>query len=139
MQGCLMQTWTVAVIVVFTLEYSLKLATCPRVWEFVRAPLNVIDLLAIIPFYLELLMKLDPNYDDSSDTGASRILRVIRLVRVFRVLKLGGKFGKIQVVAKAVTESADMLAMLFFLQTLALNHDCTIDFAHPLDTRLASE
>ena len=32
-----------------------------------------------------------------------------------------------------------ILAMLFFLQTLALNHDCTIDFAHPLDTRLASE
>ena len=110
----------IAVIVVFTLEYSLKLATCPRVWEFVRAPLNVIDLLAIIPFYLELLMKLDPNYDDSSDTGASRILRVIRLVRVFRVLKLGGKFGKIQVVAKAVTESADMLAMLFFLLLLTV-------------------
>ena len=110
----------IAVIVVFTLEYVLKLATCPRVWEFVRAPLNVIDLLAIIPFYLELLMKLDPNYDDSSDTGASRILRVIRLVRVFRVLKLGGKFGKIQVVAKAVTESADMLAMLFFLLLLTV-------------------
>ena len=32
-----------------------------------------------------------------------------------------------------------ILAMLFFLQTLALNHDCTIDCAHPLDTRLASE
>ena len=110
----------IAVIVVFTLEYVLKLATCPRVWEFVRAPLNVIDLLAIIPFCLELLMKLDPNYDDSSDTGASRILRVIRLVRVFRVLKLGGKFGKIQVVAKAVTESADMLAMLFFLLLLTV-------------------
>ena len=39
--------------------------------------------------------------------------------RVFRVLKLGGRFGKIQVVGKAMIESIDMLGVLVFLISLS--------------------
>jgi hypothetical protein len=44
----------------------------------------------------------------------------MRLVRVFRVLKLGGRYGKMQVVVKAVQESMDMLVMMMFLLTLCI-------------------
>ena len=52
-----------------------------NVWEFVTGVSNLIDLLAILPFYLSLLI---PGM--SSNT---RVLRVLRLARVFRVLKMG--------------------------------------------------
>lgn len=34
---------------VFTIEYVTRLAVCPKIRAFVLAPLNIIDLLAIVP------------------------------------------------------------------------------------------
>ena len=76
--------------------------------------LNVVDLMAVLPFYIEMLAAA------GTGLGDTRIVRVIRLVRVFRVLKLGGRVGKLQVVGNAVADSADMLAMLGFLLLLAV-------------------
>jgi len=100
-------------IATFTLEYLLKMMTAPKLGAFLIAPLNLVDLISILPFYLE-------QAASSFDMGSTRIFRTVRLVRVFRVLKLGGRFGKIQVVAKAMNESLDMLAMMMFLLALTI-------------------
>lgn len=46
--------------------------------KFLRSPLTIIDLLAIVPFYLPMIFPLD-----------LRIIRVLRLFRLLRLLKLG--------------------------------------------------
>lgn len=43
-------------IVIFTLEYLVKIVTAPNLWRFVRAPLNLIDLIAILPWYIDLFV-----------------------------------------------------------------------------------
>eukprot|EP00928_Gymnodinium_smaydae_P039375 TRINITY_DN26913_c0_g1_i1.p1 TRINITY_DN26913_c0_g1~~TRINITY_DN26913_c0_g1_i1.p1 ORF type:complete len:841 (-),score=75.29 TRINITY_DN26913_c0_g1_i1:205-2727(-) len=48
-------------------------------WIYVRQPMNVIDLAAILPFYLQTVMGLD--------AAGFGVLRVLRLIRVFRILK----------------------------------------------------
>jgi len=40
------------------IEYGLKLATAPRRVAFVKAPANVVDLLAVAPFWLELIVQV---------------------------------------------------------------------------------
>ncbi|MDT8356924.1 MAG: ion transporter [Methanomicrobiaceae archaeon] len=75
-------------VAVFTVEYGLRIWVCTEhpdyahpVWgrlRFALAPLMLVDLVAIAPFYLPLMFALD-----------LRILRIVRLTRVFRVLKLG--------------------------------------------------
>ena len=100
-------------IAAFTLEYGLKLLCCPDVKKFVVHPLNLVDLISILPFYLELAIS-------SADGGSSRIFRAIRLVRVFRVIKLGSRSGKLNVVTRTMRESLDMLATMFFLLTLTV-------------------
>eukprot|EP00051_Salpingoeca_urceolata_P027009 m.479660 g.479660 ORF g.479660 m.479660 type:complete len:509 (-) comp21551_c0_seq1:231-1757(-) len=65
----------------FTLEYVIRFATCPDKWRFVWDFLNLIDLLAVLPFYLELLLSV-------AGQGIAPV-RIVRLARGFRLLKLG--------------------------------------------------
>jgi hypothetical protein len=72
------------VIVTFTVEYLLRAFTCwtyykPWIW-FIK-PLNLIDLVAIIPFYIEL--------GTQNDVAALAAVRILRLFRIVRLLKLG--------------------------------------------------
>lgn len=72
------------VIVTFTVEYLLRALTCwtyykPWIW-FIK-PLNLIDLVAIIPFYIEI--------GTQNDVSALAAVRILRLFRIVRLLKLG--------------------------------------------------
>lgn len=63
----------------FTVEYAARLASVRRPLRYARSFFGVIDLLAILPSYLALLVP---------GLGALVDVRVLRLLRVFRVLKL---------------------------------------------------
>merc|ERR1719204_1223434 len=69
----------ILVSVFFTLEYGAKILTCRNMWEFFSYWMNIIDFLAIVPFFIELSF----NTNNSGDT-----LRVIRVIRLTRLLKL---------------------------------------------------
>lgn len=64
---------------VFTLEYVLRLICVRRPRSYATSFFGIIDLLAILPTYLSLVM-LGTHY--------LMVVRILRLVRVFRVLKL---------------------------------------------------
>lgn len=51
-----------------------------RTYKYAVGALNLVDLIAIIPFWVELLL------DTGSPLG---FVRVLRLARVFRIFKLG--------------------------------------------------
>ena len=48
----------------FTIEYLLRLAGSPDKWRFVKRPLNIVDVLAILPYYLSLSLMDDTNIVD---------------------------------------------------------------------------
>lgn len=68
-----------AFTVLFTVEYALRLLAVRRPLAYARSFYGVIDLLAIAPTWLTLIMP-----------GAHYFLtiRVLRLLRIFRILKL---------------------------------------------------
>jgi voltage-gated potassium channel len=65
----------VFVVAVFTVEYGLRLVVAERRIRFIFSFYGLIDLLAILPFYISLGVDL-------------RSLRILRFFRVFRALKL---------------------------------------------------
>ena len=72
--------------------------------RFTFSFLNAIDLIAILPFYIELLL--------GGEGGALSFVRIIRLARVFRLFKLGKYSEGLQMLGKTMTESFSSLAMI---------------------------
>jgi len=92
----------------FTLEYLVRLASSPFKWKFIKSIMNLIDLAAILPFYITLAV--------SQEKGSPlAIIRVARLLRVFRVFKLSRHSKGLQVLGSALKASINELAMIVFL------------------------
>lgn len=65
--------------ILFTLEYALRLLSVRRPLAYVGTFFGIVDLLAIVPTYLSLLLP---------GTQYLLVVRVLRLLRIFRILKL---------------------------------------------------
>ena len=66
----------------FTLEFIGRFLSCPDHCKFIKSFMNIIDILAIIPYYLApLLDQLD------SVKTVGQILRILRIVRVFKLAR----------------------------------------------------
>ncbi|KAM5299387.1 LOW QUALITY PROTEIN: potassium voltage-gated channel subfamily V member 2 [Ctenodactylus gundi] len=87
----------------FTLEFVLRLISTPDLRRFARSALNLVDLVAILPLYLQLLLECFTSEDQPRGKGSPRdhdletvgrvgkvgqVLRIMRLMRIFRILKL---------------------------------------------------
>ena len=94
----------------FTVEFLLRLFTCPNFVEFTKNMLNAVDFLAIAPFYIELIL-------ESVEIPGLSVLRVVRLVRVFRLFKVSR--GSITIFAQTMVKSSKPLYMLVFFTSLA--------------------
>ena len=69
----------------FTLEYLLRFISSPKKFQFLYQPLNMIDLIAIVPFYITQILR---KASSTANMDSLAILRILRLVRVFRIFKL---------------------------------------------------
>jgi voltage-gated potassium channel len=87
--------WLITLL--FTAEYVLRLACVGRPARYARSFFGVVDLLAILPSYLSLVIP-----------GAQSLLviRALRLLRVFRVLKLVQFVGEASELRAALRASA---------------------------------
>ena len=102
----------------FTVEYLLRLASVRRPLAWARSFFGVIDLLAVLPTYLALILP-----------GAQTliVLRALRLLRIFRILKLAEFLAEATLLRAALAASRRKIAI--FLGTvlvLVLILDSTI-------------
>ncbi|HYP52092.1 MAG TPA: ion transporter [Pyrinomonadaceae bacterium] len=104
-------------VVVFTVEYVLRLWSCvsePKYRHPVRGrlryaltPLALIDLLAIIPFYLEFL---------PVDLRFVRVLRLFRLLRIFKLARYSASLRTLDDVVRSKKE--ELLVTLFIVAVM---------------------
>lgn len=97
---------------IFTIEYLLRFLVCnafgsPTHLEFLRTPMNVLDVLAISPFYVELL-------SHSVAVGPLTILRSVRLIRIFRIFRLSRYSMGMNIMLQSLVASVQPLIILVF-------------------------
>lgn len=87
----------------FTIEFALRLATCPSKQDFVKQISNWIDFIAIWPFYIHILTSKNLVYE---------ILAICRLLRLSRFFKVNLGF---QILKQTMIASSRELLLLGLL------------------------
>ena len=93
----------------FTLEYLARLLCVRHPWRYALSFYGVIDLLALLPTYVALLVP---------EAHALIDVRVLRLLRVFRIFKLTAYVSEYQSLGRALTASRRKI--LFFLSAVLM-------------------
>lgn len=90
----------------FTVEYILRLYVSEKPVRYARSFFGIVDLLAILPTYIDLLIP-----------GAHylMLLRVLRVLRIFRVLKLAKYIGEANTLMRAMRASGRKIAIFIFV------------------------
>ena len=114
-----------ASVVIFTLEYGLRVWTCVEsdkynhpLWSRLRYIFSlesVIDLLAIAPFYLVLFMPL--NVD---------VVNGLRLLRLLRIFKLGRYMGGVSLIRAVIKSRREELFITFSTVVILLIFSSTL-------------
>ena len=79
------------VVIFFAIEYLIRLVISPRKFKFIKQPMNVIDILAVIPFFISLLLEGLEDFEIIGKTG--KIIRLVRVMRIMRLFKLFRHFA----------------------------------------------
>jgi len=99
-----------AFTLLFTLEYLLRLVCVRRPWHYARSFLGIIDLLAVLPTYLAVLV---PGLHALID------VRALRLLRMFRIFKLTAFVAEYQSLGAALAASRRKI-MVFLVAVLLI-------------------
>lgn len=101
-----------ALTLMFTAEYILRVISAPRRKAYVGSFLGIIDLLAILPTFVSLVVP---------GSEALLTIRALRLLRVFRVLKLSSFLDEADSLGSALQGSArKIVVFLGVVLTLAV-------------------
>ncbi|MDR3611260.1 MAG: ion transporter [Ignavibacteriaceae bacterium] len=105
-------------IAVFTVEYILRLWSCTSDirysnplsgrLKYLVTPLAIVDLIAILPFYLPILL-LD-----------LRFIRIIRLIRIFRIAKAARYISSLKLFGRVFKEKKEELLITSFITSILI-------------------
>ena len=102
-------------IYIFSFEYlyRIRLAYLDKrmkgVKKYIFSPFGLIDLISILPFFLNQFVKVD-----------GRFLRILRLFRLTRIFKLGRDSSSLQLFVSALKGVQNELKFTLFLSALAI-------------------
>ncbi len=116
--GSFLNTFEIISVMIFSIEYLTRLWSCsvdPRYGGGIRGriryairAMSIIDLLAILPFYLPFV-------------GIDlRSLRVLRLLRIIRIAKVGRYYSSLNLIKHVFKTKKEELVLSFLLMLLLL-------------------
>ncbi|KAJ8002625.1 hypothetical protein DPEC_G00160830 [Dallia pectoralis] len=109
-----------ACVMIFTVEYLLRLVAAPSRYNFMKSVMSIIDVVAIMPYYIGLVMT-----DNDQVSGAFVTLRVFR---VFRIFKFSRHSAGLRILGYTLKSCASELGFLLFSLTMAIIIFATVMF-----------
>jgi voltage-gated potassium channel len=91
--------------ILFSIEYALRIISAKKPFGYIFSFYGVIDVLAILPTYLSLVIAGSQYF---------LVIRILRLLRVFRILKLTHLIRQAAILRKALIASRGKIAVFLF-------------------------
>ncbi|CAL8299224.1 unnamed protein product [Boreogadus saida] len=101
-----------ACILWFTVEYLLRLASSPNKLHFAFAFMNVIDFMAIVPFYVVLSLTYLGTSAMMELANVQQAVQALRIMRIARIFKLARHSSGLQTLTQALKRSLKELGLL---------------------------
>lgn len=105
-------------VTIFSIEYIFRLWVCTENQQYQQpilgriryafTPFAIIDLLAILPFFLPFLIPVD-----------LRFMRILRLTRIFRTLKLVRYSDAFSFISRTIKREKYVIAVIFLILTIS--------------------
>ncbi|TNM93240.1 hypothetical protein fugu_018642 [Takifugu bimaculatus] len=110
----------------FSLEFLLRFIQTQSKCRFLRTPLNIIDVVAILPYYITLIV--DSLSDGGKTAGSGNnylekvglVLRVLRALRIFYVMRLARHSLGLQVLGLTVKRCTREFGLLLLFLCVAM-------------------
>ena len=91
--------------ILFSIEYALRLISVKRPDKYATSFFGVVDLLTVIPTYLDIFLP---------GTRFLLAIRILRVLRIFRVLKLAKYVGETNFLLRALKASSRKITVFLF-------------------------
>lgn len=95
----------------FTFEMIIRLIVSPNVIEFLKSPVNIIDFIATLSFYVDLVL----IYEQKSE-----LLEFFSIIRILRLFKLTRHSPGLKILIHTFKASAKELGLLVFFLVLGI-------------------
>lgn len=89
-------------IIIFTIEYLIRMYIAEKKFKFIFSFYGIIDLLAILPFYLSF----------GFDLRSARILRFLRLFRLIKLVRYNKAINRFTMAFKMIKEELIMFSVV---------------------------
>ncbi|XP_077487018.1 potassium voltage-gated channel protein Shaw-like isoform X1 [Amblyomma americanum] len=99
----------------FTFEITIRFVVSPRKLDFVRAPINIIDFIATMSFYSDMLLQ-----HLAADLENADILDFFSIIRILRLFKLTRHSRGLKILIHTFKASAKELFLLVFFLVLGI-------------------
>lgn len=117
-------------VVWFSLEFVLRFIQARSKLAFARGPLNIIDVVAILPYYISLMVDDNDTLEDEPTSGGSSsrgyldklslILRMLRALRILYVMRLARHSLGLQTLGLTIQRSMREFGLLLLFLCVAV-------------------